>query len=268
VGERYSANAVMPSPHPFLWHYLWVAPHILLIVLAVLTWRRKICKLSPAFFAYLVFEAIQGLTLYVMDRLPSVSDNAYWRADIVSLFIEALVKLAVIWELYSHLVRPRPSVVRLGTRLIVCAGTVLAALAAVAAEYAPIANYAIVSHAQILEEAIYIIESGLLLFTFLFAAYQHLTWDRRDFGIALGLGISACVGLGVIAIYANRIFFAGRYLLDFLNAGTYHLCVLIWFYYLLSPESRSPASVKSHLSPHPKMMSQIRQLFGGCGQHG
>jgi hypothetical protein len=242
----------MPSPHPFLWHYLWVGPHILLMVLAVLTWRRKIFTLSPAFLAYLVFEAIQGLTLYVMDRLPSVSDDAYWRADIASLLIEALVKLAVIRELYSHLVRPRPSVARLGTRLIACTVTVLVALAAVAAADAPIADYAIISHAQILEEAIYIIESGLLLLIFLFAAYQHLIWDRRDFGIALGLGISACVGLGIIAIYANRIFFTGRYLLDFLNAGTYHVCVLIWFYYLLSPGSRSPASVNGHSFPQPK----------------
>jgi hypothetical protein len=242
----------MPPPHPFLWHYLWVAPHVLLMVLAVITWRRKICKLSPAFFAYLVFEAIQGLTLYVMDRLPSVSDNAYWRADIASLLVEGSVKLAVVWELYSHLVRPRPSVASPGTRLIVCTGTVLVALAAVAAEHAPIANYAIVSHAQILEEAIYIIESGLLLFIFLFAAYQNLIWDRRDFGIALGLSISACVGLGVIAIYANGIFFNGRYLLDFLNAGTYHLCVLISFYFLLAPGSQSPASVKNRAFPPTK----------------
>jgi hypothetical protein len=27
-----------------------------------------------------------------------------------------------------------------------------------------------------------------------------------------------------------------RQLLDFLNMATYHLCVLIWFYYLLIPQ--------------------------------
>jgi hypothetical protein len=57
------------------------------------------------------------------------------------------------------------------------------------------------------------------------------------------LGISACLGLGVFAIYANGIFFKGRYLLDFLNTGTYHVCVLIWFYYLILPLRPSTATV-------------------------
>ena len=248
----------MLQPHSFLWHYLWVGPHVLLVVLAVLAWRRGLHKFFPAFLFYLVYEALQGLTLYVLDRLPSVSGDNYWRADIASLFIEGLVKLAVIGELFSHLVRPRPSVARLGSRLIVCTGAVLVALAVEAAAHAPIANYAILSHAHILEEVIYITESGLLLFIFLFAAYHHLIWDRTGFGIALGLSISACVGLGVFATCANGALFKGRYLLDFLDMGTYHACVLIWFYYLLpsvrplAASTESAASVKKANAPtHP-----------------
>jgi hypothetical protein len=223
----------MVQPHSFLWHYLWVGPHALLVGLAFLTWRRGLHKLFPAFYCYLVYEAIQGLTLYALDRLPSVSDAAYWRADIAGLFIEGLVKLAVIWELFSHLVHHRPSVAKLGTRLIICTGAALVALAAATASHAPISTYPLPSHASVLNEVIYIIESGLLLFIFLFAAHHHLIWERRDFGIALGLSVSAC--FGVFAVYANEVFFKERYLLDFLNMGTYHACVVLWFYYLLSP---------------------------------
>jgi hypothetical protein len=34
-----------------------------------------------------------------------------------------------------------------------------------------------------------------------------------------------------------------RILLDFLNMATYHVCVLIWFYYLLIPQKSATTSV-------------------------
>jgi hypothetical protein len=36
-----------------------------------------------------------------------------------------------------------------------------------------------------------------------------------------------------------------RHLLDFLNMATYHVCVLIWFYYLLVPEKSVTTSAVS-----------------------
>jgi hypothetical protein len=33
-----------------------------------------------------------------------------------------------------------------------------------------------------------------------------------------------------------------RYLLDFLNMATYHVCVLIWFYYFLVPQKIATTS--------------------------
>jgi hypothetical protein len=233
----------MFQPHSLLWHYLWVGPCVLLAVLAVLSSRRGLRQLSPAFFSYLVFEAIQGLTLYAMDLSPWVSDNAYWRAAIAGAVIELFVKLAVIWELFSHLVAPRPSVGKTGRPTIMCVGVSLAVLAAWAASHAHIAKYAILSYFQILNQGIYMVEAGLLLFIFLFAAYHHLMWGKSDFGIALGLSISACVGLGVFATHANGAFLKARYLLDFVDGGTYHMCVLIWFYYLLGSNMRGKASV-------------------------
>lgn len=37
------------------------------------------------------------------------------------------------------------------------------------------------------------------------------------------------------AVMASGALLDKRELLDFLNMATYHACVLIWFYYLLSP---------------------------------
>jgi hypothetical protein len=245
----------MLYPHSLLWHYLWVGPDFLLAILAILVWRRGLHKVFPAFFVYLVFEATQRLNLYVIDRLPSMSDDTYWRADIIAMVIETFVKLAVIRELFSDLIRSRPSLAGMGNRLIIGTGAVLVALAIVAAACAPVMRYALLSHANILEQTIYLVEAGLLLFIFLFAARFRLDWDRRYFGIALGLSISACVGLGVSAINANKGFFEKHYLLDLFNMATYHVCVLIWFYYLLSPAwPRTSANVE--------VLSEMKRIEG------
>ena len=118
------------------------------------------------------------------------------------------------------------------------------ALAAWAAAHAPIANqFPLGSYAHILEQTIFIVECGLLLFIFLFGAYFHLPWNRWAFGIALASSISACVHLATWAVFANIGWFEKGYLLDFLNMATYHVCVLIWFYYLILPLHPSAVTV-------------------------
>jgi len=237
----------MLYPHSLLWHYLWLGPGFLLLGLALISWRRGLHRIFPAFFAYLLFEGIQDLTLWVLDVAPHITPLEYWRSVVVVLLIESVVKLFVVWELLDRLVGQEPAEARLGRRLILCAGAILALLAAIAWTHAYIGSFAIMWYAQVIEQTIYMVEAGLLLFIFLFAAYFHLAWERRSFGIALGLSISACVGLAVFAISANGIKPQRYYLMDFFNMSVYHGCVVMWWYYLLScpasPRIEAPQSL-------------------------
>jgi hypothetical protein len=237
----------MLQAHSLLWHYLWVAPNFFLLVLAALLWRRKLYKQFPVFQIFAVVLAVEQLTLYVADILPSVSPATWWRAFWVGLLIEALVKFALIGEIFAHVFGRYDSLANLGKRVIRGFGVALVMGAAVAAAYAPIDNprYSFISHTHILDQAIYMIECGLLLFIFLFAAYFRLAWNNASFGIALGLGVSACVHLGTWAVMANGGMMEKRHLLDFLNMVTYHACVLIWFYYLLVPQKSAVTSAVS-----------------------
>jgi hypothetical protein len=107
-----------------------------------------------------------------------------------------------------------------------------------AAAYAPIDNpqSVIISRAHVLEQTFYIVQSGLVLFLFLFAAHFKLTWDSRAFGIALGFAVLVCEHMAAWAVTASGALIDKRHLLDLLNMATYHVCVLIWFYYLLVPQ--------------------------------
>jgi hypothetical protein len=228
----------MLQAHSPLWHYLWVAPNIFFLVLATVLWRRKLHKQFPVFFAFAVIGSIEQLTVYAADVIPSVSGETFWRIFWVGLLFESVLKFALVGEIFAHVFGTYPTVAKLGKFAMRGVGVTLVFVATIAAAYAPIDNpqYTIISRAHILEQTIYMIECGMLLFIFLFAGYFRLNWSNWDFGIALGLSISACVHLGTWAVMANGGLPDKRHLLDFLNMATYHACVLIWFYYLLVPQ--------------------------------
>jgi len=228
----------MLQAHSPLWHYLWVAPNLLLLVLAFLIWRRRINSYFPVFLIFAVVIPIEQLTIYVADILPSVSAAAWWRVFWAGLLVEALIKFALIGEIFGVVFGSYPSLAKLGKFLIRGVGVVLVLLAVIAAAYTPKDSvYGILSGAHVLEQTIYLIECGLIVFLFVFAAYFNLHWSRPAFGITLGLGVSACVHLATWALAANGNLSARyRVFLDFPIMVAYHVSVLIWFYYLLVPE--------------------------------
>jgi len=246
----------MLYPHSLLWHYLWVGPNVLQLGLAIILWRRGFHKQFGAFFAYLVFVAIDGLTLWTLDVLPSVSAVAYWRTSYTVAVIEGLLTLAVVWELFSRLLHPYPARAGLGKRLIMLTGAVLVPLAVLAA-INPVAPTALIAHLYSLLLGLYTVLSGFMLFLFVFAAYHRLTWDRLALGVALGFSIDWCEHAAGCALIASGI---RDTRLDFLSMATYHLCVLIWFYYLLSPAHPSADSIDNRISAERKTDAPIRQI--------
>ncbi|MGA2743686.1 MAG: hypothetical protein ABSE44_03230 [Candidatus Sulfotelmatobacter sp.] len=227
----------MLQAHSFLWHYLWTAPNVLLFALALLIWRNGLRKTFPAFFAFALLSSLGQFALYTADVAPSVSAESFWRVDWGTLLIEGSLKFVLIGEVFAQIFGLYPSVARLGRLLIGAVGIALVLTSAVAAAYAPQdSHFGIISGAHLLDQTIYLIESGLLVFIFLFAAYFRLKPTHFVFGITLGLAISACVHLATWGIAANGGLPASRRVfLAFLNMATYHVCVLIWFYYLLVP---------------------------------
>ena len=228
----------MLQPHSFLWHYLWVGPNVLLLVLALLLRRLRVHERYTFFIVFAVAIAIEQLTIYVTDVIPAVSPETWWRVFWAGLMFEGLLKFALVGEIFAHIFDEYHSVAALGKFLIRAVGITLVLTAAIAAAYAPADSlFGIVSGAHLLEQTIYLIESGLLVFIFLFSAYFSLRPTRPILGIALGLAASACVHLATWGIVANGgLPESQRVILDFVNMAAYHFCVLIWFFFLLVPQ--------------------------------
>ncbi|HYM74542.1 MAG TPA: hypothetical protein VE377_01075 [Candidatus Dormibacteraeota bacterium] len=188
--------------------------------------------------AFAILSAAGDLAVFAADVAPSVSAENFWRIDWVSLLVESLLKFVLIGEIFSRVLAPYPSVSRLGRVLITGFGTALVLVSSLIAAFARgDSSMRLIAGFHLLEQTVFLIELGLVLFLFIFTAHFRLSWDRFSFGLLLGLGISACVHLATWAVVANGAPSSlERTYIDFLNMATYHVCVLIWFYYLLVPQ--------------------------------
>jgi hypothetical protein len=224
-------------PHSFLWHYLWLAPHALQVVVVAAMIRRRLLHEFPLFLAYTLFEILQGGTLFLMDHSSAVSPERYWQADWVGIVVSIVLRSAVIYEIFTHVFRPYPAIGQLGRIVFRWTGAILLLVAVAVAADVPASNAArILSSINVVSRGVSLVQCGLLLSLFLFSSYFGLSWRSYVFGIAVGLGIYSSVQLAVAAIQVQTWPAPGSYVLDFVTMATYHCCVLVWLGYFLASE--------------------------------
>jgi hypothetical protein len=228
-----------------LWHYLWIAPHVLLIGVMVGMWRAKLVRQFPVFFAYLVEEVLQFLVLYPMSLAPSISGATYLKFDAIALGLSTGLRFGVIHEIFAYAFRNYSSLGRFGKPVYRWATASLLMMGALGAIFAggsdPTRVLAIL---WVLSRTASFLQFGLLIILFAFSSYLGLSLRNQIFGIALGLGIFACVDLASAAIRAE---FGTEHTtsLDYYTMAVYHLCVLVWLAYLWLPERVTQFAVKS-----------------------
>ena len=227
----------MLQAHSWLWNYVWVAPNVFLLALAVFLCKRGAWRQVPAFVAFAFLSAAGDLAVFACDVVPSVTALTFWRVSWLHLLIASLLKFLVIGEIFSRVFSSYPALSKLSRVVVSGFGAALVLAAAwIAAFGGGDSPLRLISGFHLLEQTVFLVECGLIVFLFLLAAYFRLSWDRFAFGVTLGLGISACEQLAAWAVVANASPSShGRVLLAFLNMATYHAAVLIWIYYLLIP---------------------------------
>ncbi len=241
----------MLQAHSFLWHYLWIAPNAYLLLLGILLILRDIAKQRPAFTTFAILSSLGGLTLYAADVLPSVSALDFWRVDWITLSLESVLKFIAIGEVFSRLFEHYSSISKLGKYLVSAVGAILVFVAAMTAAFSSgDSTVRIISGVHLLDLSVFIIECGLILFIYALAAYFRIPWDRHSFGTLLGFGISSCVYLATSAIVTNANPSAHqRTLFDFSSMATYHVSVLIWFYFFLVPGKSREVKPSKDIKP-------------------
>jgi hypothetical protein len=227
------------------WNYLLIAPHALLLGVFLLLLRDRAYRRFPAFFLYVIAEVLQFGVLYTILQWPSATGMDYAIAYTSGLAVSTALRFGVIHEIFAEMFRNYPALDRFGKPLIrwVAVGLLLGGL--LLAVYTQSSNSTqLLFVVRVLDRTASILQCGLLLGLFAFSSYLGLSWRSRVFGVALGLGLFASVELIASAVRSETGFVYNTFL-NYLTMGTYHICVLIWGFYLLAPERSSQYALKT-----------------------
>jgi len=209
---------------------LWLASLALDGFLLAVLIVKGMWKTFPWFTAYCAWDFLETVVFYFLAGHPGYL-SLYPIAESISI----LLGLAIVYEIFNHLLSMHSALRRLA-KMVFRGAVILLLLLAGAVVYIHLPfNFADVRMALMsMEEAARVLEVGLLLFLFIFSSTFGLHWRQHEFGIALGLGILAVAKLTAVTVVQYALSAVGMINLAFLIA--IDLSFLLWTSYLLVPE--------------------------------
>lgn len=233
--------------------YLWIAPHLFLVGIVFLLWKRRLHLKYPVFLGYVCYEIAEFFLLFLVSQRSLNLRLYYAPIYLGTLVMSTGLRFGVLQEIFNAIFRDqeqsetrarstlRWTTVFLITIAILCslflsgntAGTLVAGVAWV-------------------ERGVAIIQCGLVLFLFLFSGFLGLSLESYAFGIALGFGVLSSVELANWAMHTQELSVSAAKFLNLLPTGGYHLAVVVWLGYLIVP-----ATVRIHHTEQP--MDEVKE---------
>ena len=208
--------------------YLWCAQPVLQSAVAVVLWRRKLHKLFPVFFAYVLAQ----IGIFALTFPLRSADNyewffySYWAGATVS----ALLSFRVIHEIFLDVFRPYHMLKDLGTVLFKWTGVVMLLVSVVVAFSNSAQSDPLVQAVTTLQRSVRMVQCGLILFLLLFSRFLGVSRRQVGFGIALGFGLFASVELILIALNSGGLLDIAR--IGLVNTAMYDLAIVVWLGYV------------------------------------
>jgi len=246
--------------YKFALYYLWIAPHVLLAVVAVFIYTRRLHKNFPIFFFYTLFETLEFLLLFSAYMAGHATGVWYRYVFIATLAGSTALRFGIIQEIFNNIFCDYPRLEKLAATSLRWITGFLVVAAIVSAFYSSgTAPDNLMLGVKVLERSVTIIQVGLMLFLFLFTRMFGLSWRSFVFGIGLGFAIFASTMLAAWTLQLTALNEHSKQLLDLLPTGSYHVSVVVWLGYLLAAEQ--PVGAATY--PVPEM----DRWSGELGRH-
>ncbi len=224
--------------YKFALYYLWIAPHALLVVVAVLMFTKGLHKNFPVFSLYALYETVEFFLLFAAHTVGHGLGGLYRYVFIVTAAGSTALRFGIIQEIFNNVFHDYPRLVGIATASMRWITGILVVAAVLLALYSSAAvSDNLLAGIMLLDRSVAVIQVGLLLFLFLFSRMFGLSWRSYTFGIALGFGIFASTELAYWAVRLTDLTEHSKDLLDLLPTGSYHVSVLVWLGYLLTAEN-------------------------------
>src|SRR2546430_14625684 len=218
---------------------LWIAHPLLQLSVAAVMFYRKLHKIFPVFFAYIVSQILIFAVLFPMLQLgyPHYYVCMYWTCTAISL----AVGFKRIHEIFLDIFRPYHTLKDLRSVLFKWAALVMLLVACVVMAASPSAADPVAQAVLTVQRCVRVIQCGLILFLLLFARYLGVSWKQNSFGIALGFGVFAGVELSAVALGLND--HLAQSTLNLVNTAAYESAIVGWFIYSCKKSSTSVTTV-------------------------
>jgi len=253
----------MNLQHP-IYLYLWVAPHVLLIAVAIVMYRRGLHREFPIFFSSLLYEFAQFCVYYpIYRRVLIVPAWLYLKLDTVGRAGSTAFHFGILQELFEWPVRHNGSLRQTSAYILkwVTAGLIVMTFAFIGFQYYRQSHRLPQSYGTL--EALNITQCFVLALVFLWHRFLGLRMSVHVFGVALGLGLMA--GLEpLIQAWKDSELATNLRIPDYLQMGVYHCTVLIWLAFAFARETVPRAGAPAQSEGLPLL--EVRERAADLGR--
>jgi hypothetical protein len=235
-------------------------------------YRAQKNRIYPAFWQLLGFLITYNTLLLVdamADKLHVISSHhayafyfyTYWS----SFFVQAILMLRVMHEMFRHAVRSIPGVQMVGRPVFFWA-VVVSIILATASGITPheTAMSLLVAGAQVLARSQSVLALCMVAFLAFASRTLGVSYGSRIFGVTFGFAIMGLSNLVESALFAHGTSLSG--MVDMVHEGIYLGAIGLWAVYFLRPEPARRLVVMPVTSPLMRWNEVAQTLGNPAGQ--
>jgi hypothetical protein len=226
---------------PLIDYIPWIGSVVVEVVVLAIMLKRRLIYRFPFFLASILYDLLREAALAVaLYQGPRGYGLTYW----TTLPIEYIIAFGVMLEAFRYALGADPKIPTETLRAMALVAAILVALATFLLLHPDHPTNNLRGLILALDRSIGLLRCGVLIFMWAFARKLGLSWRHHVWGIVLGLGIYASVGLIAAAIHAVTGDLCGDWPAR-LTHFSYLAATIIWAVYLWRPEpERGPLTLE------------------------
>jgi hypothetical protein len=222
----------------WLTYLSWLAGPLLEIVLLGCVVHRRLHRVFPRFFSYVIFQILKSGILFLTYRYYEQRYfDAYWTGNAISV----ILTVAVMDEILQHVFKDYGGSQNLGAVIFRWSCGLLLVLAIVTAFTSQQgAADRVVAVVLTFDRSIRVMQCGLFCLLMILCRLLKNCWRQQVFGIALGFGIFASIEMILVSVGMRYGDSVGP-TVSLLISAAYNAVTILWIGYLSQQPHAIPA---------------------------
>lgn len=213
----------------WLMYLSWVAGPALETALLACMVHRKLHRVFPRFFSYVIFQVLKSVILFLTYHYYELAYfDAYWTGNAISV----ILAVTVMDEILQHVFKEYGGAQNLGAVIFRWACGLLLLLAIVTAFTGQQGSAdRVVAVVLTFDRSVRVMQCGLFCLLMILCRLLKNCWRQQVFGIALGFGIFASIEMILVSVAMSYGGSAGA-TISLVKSAAYNAVTLLWIGYL------------------------------------